>query len=207
MDVYSTEEEQMDAVRRFLKENGKAIAIGVVIGLGGLFAWRYWSSHQANSLVQASVQYEKLSATLTDKSSSADLAAVEKFIADNKNSYGVFATLRLAEQYVKNAEYEKAAAQLKQVPSLTKDENLQAVSALRLARIQLQLKQFDDGIKTLESVKAPGWVAQAHEIRGDILLSKGDAKGARQEYSAGIESSDNQSLRTLLDIKLNNISS
>ena len=32
MEVYTTENEQVDALRRFLAENGKALVVGVVLG-------------------------------------------------------------------------------------------------------------------------------------------------------------------------------
>ena len=42
MEVYTTENEQVDALRRFFAENGKALAVGVVLGIGALVGWRYW---------------------------------------------------------------------------------------------------------------------------------------------------------------------
>ena len=46
MEVYTTENEQVDALRRFFAENGKALAVGVVLGIGALVGWRYWQSHE-----------------------------------------------------------------------------------------------------------------------------------------------------------------
>lgn len=33
MEIYENENEQLDAVKRFFAENGKALAVGVVLGL------------------------------------------------------------------------------------------------------------------------------------------------------------------------------
>lgn len=38
MEVYTTENEQVDALRRFFAENGKALAVGVVLGIGAPLA-------------------------------------------------------------------------------------------------------------------------------------------------------------------------
>lgn len=38
MEVYTTENEQVDALRRFFAENGKALAVGVVLGIGARLA-------------------------------------------------------------------------------------------------------------------------------------------------------------------------
>ncbi|BFO11388.1 hypothetical protein GGER_38980 [Serratia rubidaea] len=45
------------------------------------------------------------------------------------------------------------------------------------------------------------------DIRGDVLLAKGDAKGAREAYSKGLESNPSQAQQALLRMKLNNLSS
>jgi predicted negative regulator of RcsB-dependent stress response len=50
---------------------------------------------------------------------------------------------------------------------------------MRLARVQLQMKQADAALKTLDSIKGEGWTAIVADLRGEILLSKGDKQGAR----------------------------
>ena len=45
------------------------------------------------------------------------------------------------------------------------------------------------------------------EVRGDVLLAKGDTKGARDAYSKGLDSKPSQTLLTMLRMKLNNLSS
>ncbi|MGU3844696.1 YfgM family protein, partial [Vibrio diabolicus] len=42
MELYDTEEQQVEAIKDWWKENGKAVIIGAVVGLGGLFGWRYY---------------------------------------------------------------------------------------------------------------------------------------------------------------------
>ncbi|HBT14766.1 MAG TPA: hypothetical protein DEA88_16405, partial [Erwinia persicina] len=46
MEVYSNENEQVDALKNFFAQNGKALVVGVVLGVGALLGWRYWSHHQ-----------------------------------------------------------------------------------------------------------------------------------------------------------------
>ncbi|WP_234879047.1 YfgM family protein, partial [Salmonella enterica] len=44
MEIYENEHDQVDAIKRFFAENGKALAVGVILGVGALVGWRYWSS-------------------------------------------------------------------------------------------------------------------------------------------------------------------
>ena len=42
MSDHLTDEEQVEKVKAWLKENGTSIVAGVVIGLGGIFGWQFW---------------------------------------------------------------------------------------------------------------------------------------------------------------------
>jgi predicted negative regulator of RcsB-dependent stress response len=205
VEVYSTENEQVDALRRFFIENGKALAIGVVIGIGALLGWRYWQNHQQAEMTGASQSYQQASEALTGGKADG-VALAEKFIEKNANNYGVLAALQLAQHEVDQKNFAKAEQQLAWAQGQTKDENLKSLIDLRLARVQLQENKLDDALKTLDLIKATGWVAMAQDIRGDVLVKKGDVKGAREAYSKGLASDASQSLQGLLRMKLNNLS-
>ena len=204
MEVYSNENEQVDALRRFFANNGKALAVGVVLGIGALAGWRYWSTHQDNSSREVSAHYQQLTSAL-DGSKPQTLEAVAKFANENSNTYGALASLDLARQYVDKNELAKAAAQLQSGIQNTQDANLQAVMNLRLARIQLQQKQADAALKALDSVKGEGWTAIVADIRGEALLSKGDKQGARDAWSKGIDSEASPALKEMMQMKMNNL--
>ncbi|AKJ42971.1 YfgM family protein [Pragia fontium] len=199
MEIYNNEDEQLDAVRNFFRENGKAIVVGVVLGIGGLLGWRYWQSHQHQSLTTASISFDQ--AMLH----SDNIANLESFIQANDNTYGVFAAMKLVQDLVDKGDFAKAKQQLLWAQGHTKDDNLLSAINLRLARIQLQDKQFDDALKTLGTVQKGGWFAQAQAIRGDVLVEKGDEKTAREAYSQALESNPSPVLKELLRIKLNNL--
>ncbi|MCW0315505.1 hypothetical protein NB724_000656 [Pantoea ananatis] len=205
MEVYSNENEQVDALRRFFANNGKALVVGVVIGIAALGGWRYWSSHEQDSAKTVSAEYQKLtSAMQTGKPET--LEAVNTFASENSNTYGALAALDLAKQYVDSNQLDKAATLLQNGLKDTKDANLQAVINLRLARIQLQQNQADAALKTLDGVKGDGWTAIVADIRGEALLSKGDKQGARDAWSKGVESDASPALKQMMQMKMNNLS-
>ncbi|MEN4657229.1 YfgM family protein [Pantoea agglomerans] len=205
MEVYSNENEQTDALRNFFANNGKALAIGVVIGIAALGGWRYWSSHQDDTAKTVSAQYQQLtSAMQTGKPET--LEAVNRFASENSNTYGALAAMDLAKQYVDAGQLDKAATLLQNGLKDTKDANLQAVINLRLARIQLQQNQADAALKTLDGVKGDGWTAIVADIRGEALLTKGDKQGARDAWSKGVESDASPALKQMMQMKMNNLS-
>lgn len=58
METFNNENDQVDALKRFFAENGKALAVGVILGIGALVGWRYWTSHQQDTARDASLAYE-----------------------------------------------------------------------------------------------------------------------------------------------------
>nr|WP_246880204.1 YfgM family protein [Pantoea ananatis] len=192
-------------MRRFFANNGKALAVGVVIGIAALGGWRYWSSHQQDSAKTISAEYQKVTRTM-QAGKPETLEAVNTFASENSNTYGALAALDLAKQYVDSNQLDKAATLLQNGLKDTKDANLQAVINLRLARIQLQQNQADAALKTLDSVKGDGWTAIVADIRGEALLSTGDKQGARDAWSKGVESDASPALKQMMQMKMNNLS-
>ncbi|AWP31992.1 YfgM family protein [Pantoea eucalypti] len=205
MEVYSNENEQTDALRNFFANNGKALAIGVVIGIAALGGWRYWSSHQDDTAKSVSAQYQQLTSAM-QAGKPETLEAVNRFASENSNTYGALAAMDLAKQYVDAGQLDKAASLLQNGLKDTKDANLQAVINLRLARIQLQQNQADAALKTLDGVKGDGWTAIVADIRGEALLTKGDKQGARDAWSKGVESDASPALKQMMQMKMNNLS-
>nr|WP_194710271.1 MULTISPECIES: YfgM family protein [Pantoea] len=192
-------------MRNFFANNGKALAIGVVIGIAALGGWRYWSSHQDDTAKTVSAQYQQLTSAM-QAGKPETLEAVDRFASENSNTYGALAAMDLAKQYVDAGQLDKAATLLQNGLKDTKDANLQAVINLRLARIQLQQNQADAALKTLDGVKGDGWTAIVADIRGEALLTKGDKQGARDAWSKGVESDASPALKQMMQMKMNNLS-
>ena len=205
MEIYENENDQVDAIKRFFAENGKALAAGGSLGVGARLGGRYWTSHQTEAARSASLAYQN-AVTAVSAGKPDSISAAEKFATENKNTYGALASMELAQQFVDQNELEKAAAQLQQGLAATSDENLKAVINLRLARVQVQLKQADTALKTLDTVKGEGWAAIVADLRGEALLSKGDKQGARSAWEAGVKSDASPALSEMMQMKINNLS-
>ena len=60
MDIYQTEEEQVEALKKWWAENGKSAVFGVVLGLGAIFGWREWQDYETARAMAASELYQEL---------------------------------------------------------------------------------------------------------------------------------------------------
>ena len=60
MEEYRTEEEQVEALRRWWQENGRSIIAAVIIALAASFSWQTWESSQEGHQEEASTVYEAM---------------------------------------------------------------------------------------------------------------------------------------------------
>ncbi|KHT65049.1 membrane protein [Photobacterium gaetbulicola] len=199
MDGNITEEQQVEQIKAWWKENGKAVVLGTVIGLGGLFGWRYYQSEVQSAKEQASDAYTQVVNRLATGSESA-MADVQAFIAAHESSqYSVLAALQLAKAQVDNGDLDAAAAQLSWAIANTKDVAILPIAQTRLARIYAEQDAFDQALSELDKVTADSWQAKVAELRGDVLLQKGEIEAAREAYISAQQLGSSPALQIKLD--------
>ncbi|MEL6114288.1 tetratricopeptide repeat protein [Photobacterium sp. SP02] len=199
MDVNTTEEQQIESIKAWMKENGKAVVLGAVLGLGGLYGWRYYQGEVQAAKEQASEAYTQTVQAL-DSGSDEAISQAQTFINDNPSSqYAVLAALQLAKVQVDKGELDAAAEQLNWAISHTEDVALLPVAHTRLARILAAQQSYDNALAELDKVKAESWQGKVAELRGDILLQKGDKSGARDAYISAQQLGASPALQIKLD--------
>ena len=57
---YETEEQQVDAIKQWWKDNGNTLVIGAVVGLAGLWGWRFYGDSVIEGQEQASQAYSDM---------------------------------------------------------------------------------------------------------------------------------------------------
>ncbi|NTS75483.1 tetratricopeptide repeat protein [Catenovulum sp. SM1970] len=183
MEAYTTEEQQVEAIKKFWQENGLSLVAGVVLGLGGVYGYNYYQDGQILAKEQASIQYAD-----TVEKLATEPEQVKGFIEENKGSgYSELAALMLAKQYVEAKEFDKAASQLTWVKDNATTEQVKAVASLRLARVLFSSEQADKALTIVSGTFPDAFAAQVAELKGDILLSQGKAEQARSSYQTAAD--------------------
>ncbi|MGY3863055.1 MULTISPECIES: YfgM family protein [Aeromonas] len=186
MEVYTTEEQQVEVIKEWWKENGTSVIAGTVIGLVGLFGWRYYNQYQQQTMEASSHAYNQVITQLA-KGDAAGFEQAEQFVSANKgDSYGELAALQLAAAAVKAGKLDLAAEQLTQVAT-SGDESIRPIAALRLARVLNDQGKADDALAQLGKINSDAFKAQVAEVRGDILQKQGKIEEARDAYQAAAD--------------------
>ncbi|WP_241574098.1 YfgM family protein [Vibrio parahaemolyticus] len=190
MELYDTEEQQVEAIKNWWKENGKAVIIGAVVGLGGLFGWRYYQDTVIQASETASQSYTTAMNTLQEKGVDAQ-SDVQAFIESNEvKEYSVLAALQLAKAQVEAKDFTAALEQLKWAQSNTKDAALSPLISYRIARIETEMGNFDAANTELGKVTDTAWAGRIAELRGDIALRQGDKDAAYAAYTEAQQAAD-----------------
>lgn len=203
MEIYSTEEQQVDAIKQFYKDYGLSIGIGVVVGLGGLYGWNYYSDMKIEKAEEASQAFQALTTKSSDEA--AMLAGVAEFSKNyDQKGYQALLDLIVAKTAVEAKDFPKAEEALKKVIAAKPGAGLDAIATLRLARIQAEQGQVDTALATLDQVTDKAFLAQREELKGDFFVRQGQADKAKTAYQAAM---DNGGVVTspALKIKLDNL--
>ena len=117
-----SEEEQIEAVKRWWAANGMQTILAVVLVIGGYFGWQYWEQEQAIQTDQASEAYlqmiEIVSGTNPGELLGEDQQAEVNTAADqlkenhSNSAYAQFAAMLKAKLAVDNQDLDTAASEL-----------------------------------------------------------------------------------------------
>jgi predicted negative regulator of RcsB-dependent stress response len=178
-----TEEEQVEKLKAWLKENGLSIVLGVIIGVGGIGGYKYWVHLQETTAAKASAHFTQMIDAIAADNSEGLREQANILIADHASSdYALMAYLALARNHVANAEFEQAETALQQVVGSAAQRPLAYVARTRLAAVQLQTAQYEQALTTLAVEFPDQFAALADELRGDILALQGKNGEAIEAY-------------------------
>ena len=206
MEHYASDEEQVEAIKTWLKANGGAIVTGLIVGLAVIFGWQYWNSYQISKAEQASIRFDALSQAIAND----DMDAAKQYGQDLLNddpdsSYAAIAALMLAKLAAKEGNNDKAAEHIQWVLEHAEQAELKTIARLRLVRILIAEGRLDDAETQLTEINNTHFSAEQQELRGDIYLARNDLAQARNAYQAARAVLANSDSATLLDIKLDNL--
>ena len=193
MESYRTEEEQVEALRRWWSENGRSTLVAVVLALGLGFGYQGWKDYRQNQAEAASDLYQRMlqaysAPALSPEQQKIAVQLAEQLRADFEGStYAQFAALRLAQAAVDGNDLARAQEQLRWVlGKADKGSDVALIAQLRLARVMAAAGEPEQALAILEQGDEGAYKASYAIARGDVLLGQGRAEEAREAYSAAL---------------------
>ncbi len=201
MTDYKTDEEKAEELKQWWKENGTSVIAGVALAIAGLFGWEYWKNYQTSTAEAASTLY-------TQAQHEADQAiALQQLnnLRDEYSStpYASMAALQTAKLQAEAGKHQEAATALQWVIDNSDETEYQEVARLRLARIYVVMKKYDDALALTQQDYGSAYESLLEEIKGDIFAAQHKVDDARKAYERAILTDEGSN--ELIQMKLDNL--
>ncbi len=206
------DEEQIESLKRFWKDYGTPILVGVTIAVSVFAGWRYWQAEKFAAATKAATEFQDLLAVSQrsqlnpeDKAANTDVQRLAKMLKDDYTStpYAVGAALLQARHAVDREDLKEAEKQLRWVLEQKPTEGVRVLATTRLARVLAAQKQYDGAIALLQMEKAAGFEPTIEELKGDIYQAQGKREEARKAYQAAVGALEpRDERRPVLELKM-----
>ena len=207
-----TDEEQVQVLKNWWKENGASLIAMVVIGAGAYFGWQWWNNYQREYAENAAALYDEMATTmqvaqggeLSDEQRTTAQFLIKQLQDDYaKTQYAVNASFYSAKLAVDSNELDKAAEGLNWVIDNREDDSV-TLAKLRLARVYFAQEKYDEALTLVEYQGNDRFTALFADVKGDLLMIKGDEVGAKVAYQKALDNAEQQSnvFKRLLEVKL-----
>ena len=177
MDVYRTEEEQVEAIKKWWQTNGNNVLIGIGLAIFVVFGWQYWNDSKQAAGEAASLVYDqmlqasqKLAAAPADSDTyTTELGNLNHLIdqlkTDHKDTqYAVFAAMYEAKHAVEQGDGEKAEEALRWALQNNQSEPNRLIIQLRLARVLAMKGEHQAALDMIEKIDAGAQTSAYEEV-------------------------------------------
>lgn len=182
----ATEQEQLEAIRKWWKENGAAIVAGIVIGLGAVIGWQQWNAWQVRQSEGASALYQQAMEAIQGGDVDGAAIVVEELVVDYGGSpYAALAQFALAGNDIEQNRLQSARERYRWVVENGAQPEHVDIARLRLARVLLAEGEHAAALAELGGI-ASAFFAEVSELKGDIHAAQGDINSAREAYQSAV---------------------
>lgn len=202
------EQEQLDTLKAWWKQNGQLVMLAVGVAFVGLIGYQSWTYYQHQQSLKASAQFELL--TQLDSKDVKQVRSVSGQLMENFSGtpYAARAALIAARANYESGDAKSARAQIEWALSHSSEDAVKSIAQLQLASLQVEEKKYDDAIKTLDAKHDPGFDGLVADLRGDILVAQGKPADAKKAYADALTKLDDKGrFRKLTEQKLDALGS
>lgn len=204
MSEYLTDEEQVERLKQWWKENGRSIIAGVIIGLGVFGAWQGWRAYEIQQAEAGGAAYDAFAAKATSSSLDETLKAEEALRGSYADTaYANLAAFETAKQLANSGRFDEAAERLVQVREKGSNVAIRELARIRLARVYMAKGDLEAAEKALRGEAPAAYAGEVAMLRGDLARLRGDAAGARSAYQEALAKGGAD--REWIDLMLQNL--
>ena len=175
MDTYETEEQQVEAIKKWWNENYKMVIGLAVIGLGSIVGIQQWKQNKQVEAMTASMEYDHILKTLADSPDQQVKKQVDTLLTDySAYPYAALSAMLEAKKWVDEGKLEDAEKQYQWVIDNSSSNSLKHIARIRLATLMSAQGKNEQALKVLD-------------VKGDILVALNRINEARAAYDQALQ--------------------
>lgn len=197
---FETDEQVAEALIDWLKKNKGFLALLFLVVVGTI-AGQHW--YQDYKVAKKAGNIQVLDALALQKGEAGQLskASLAEFLDQNKNKeHQALGIMTVAGELANQGDYKEAQGLLEELTTLDFNASLKQLSIFHLAKVLMELKEYDQALTTLQNIDSPAFNGLLEALLGDIYLAKGDKDQAREQYRAAL-SFENVPQNTLFKLR------
>ncbi len=202
MDPQLTEQEQVEAIKKWWAENGRSVIAGLVLGIAAVAGVRYWFHYQEQQSMAAGEIFARLQRAHDAGDSEGVLDAGTRLVTEYAGTpYATLGAFAMARVRVDADNLEAAERHLRWALEHAPHEGLEHLARLRLGRVLLAAGRAGEALALVSGLEPGGYAPDYAELRGDILAAQGKADEARAAYDQALAGLASGERRQAVEIK------
>lgn len=208
MDEFLSEKEQIQYIREWWQENRSYILTALIIVIGGITGNNAWKSSIIEKQLSASSLYESLAVEISENNLEAGEIITDQISEDYSDTvYFEKAKLAMAYFYMSQSRDEDAANSLRSILSKSSDSELSLIAEMRLAKIMLYQKKYQEVIDMLKGNTGHAFETKYSELLGDAYFGLDEFDKAEFAYMTALQNTNQVQIvdASLIQMKINDL--
>jgi len=209
LDIHASEKEQLEAIKKWWKDNGSSIITGLLLGISILLGGKAWFSYQETQALSASNIYAQMMAAANNNEAEMVRKQASELITNyTASAYAPLASLLLAKLAVQENELAAAQAQLQWALDHAASTEVKHTARMRLLRVMIEQQQYESAAQLLSAVTDPGAYRYLYsELEGDLAMAQNKPEQAAGAYKQALDQMPAQAAnQAFLTAKYENVS-
>ena len=204
MEINTTDQDEIEQIKKWWSENGTSLVIGVSVGLAILFGWKAWNNYLDSQGMAASQYFEQMQSALIQHNHEKAITVGGQLLDQYAGTiYAANGALGLAAMEIERGDGPAARVHFQWVLENSSFDSPRHLARLGIARTYLSEGDAEQALKQLALEQNAIYSAHYSEVKGDALRQQGNNSAAQEAYMAALQGLDSADPRKeMLEIKL-----
>ncbi len=207
LETYRTEEDQIDAIKRWWEKNGKYLIIALIFIFAGVVGGGIWKDYKQTAQFTVSNEFDAMMEELRNEKTDAALKRGGQLIDKHKEShYAIMSSLAMAKIEAEKGNLDEAKMRLSWALDNNDKPAIEHIIRLRLIRVLIATGELNEALTHTMQGNMSDFASEYSVLKGDIYRAQGEFDQARSAYQHTLQSDGaTPQTKQLVQLKLDDL--